>query len=283
MLDSVVSSVEDAPALVEAIIPLADPSNESIATFGIVAVDTTVLDSTELSVPIDTSMPVTDLLDDSTTSVIAAVTTTTVAPVPTPAPGSTVAATSIQSAFNIPGVGIITLKNDSASLKIVSVSPVSGWTFKAENKYATRVEIEFENRSQSVKFRAELINGRVIAAVSVDDEADSDGDVASATEAAAKEAYDTAERTAKATFETAEQTIKATFETAEQTIKATFEKAEADAKEANDEAALQTAKETYETALTRAKETYETALQTAKETYEAALRTAKKVYEAADD
>ena len=234
VLDSIMSSVQSSPRLAEAeeeaIVLFADLSIESSVTGRVVVVDTvvdtTVLDPTVSSVPTGTTLPVTELPISSTTSVAPAVTSAT-----------TVAPASVQIAYNVAGVGIITLKQDATSLKVVSVKPVSGWTYEAKNEYATRVEIEFENGNKSVKFRAELLDGRVIAAVSVDDEVDNDDEAVTAAEMAAKATFDAAEKAAKATFDAAEKT----------------------AKEANDEAAVTAAKESYEATVRAAKESYEDA------------------------
>ena len=305
VLDSVTSSLQVPPTLVEAIVPFANLSIGSTATGGVVvAVNTTVLDSTASSVPTDTSVPETQVLVGPTTSVVAAVT-----PQPTVVP-ATDAPTSGQSAYNIPGVGIISLKYDSTSLKIISVIPVSGWTYDAEYRDATRVEIEFENDSRSVVFRAELLDGRVVTAISANDGDDGDAEttakvVADAAEKLAKATYDatviavkaTYDATviaAKATYDATEKAAKATYDVTESAAKEAFESAEREAKENSDddalaaakdeyESALKTAKETFENALIKAKVTFETALSTAIETFENALSTAKEALESADD
>lgn len=136
-----------------------------LATGGIaLAVNTTVLDSTVSSIegpsPLaEASVLVSALSVDSTVPAVTApiVTETTVAP------------TSFQSAYDIQGVGIITLEQNLTSLSVVSVSPVSGWTYKSENERATRIEVELKNGTQRVKFYAELIDGRVITAVKASD------------------------------------------------------------------------------------------------------------------
>ena len=285
VLDSVIPSVQESSPLAEAIVPFADQTVEPTDTGEVVAVDTTMLDSPTLSVPTDTSVPITDLLVGSTTSVVAAVRPrTTIAPSPgttvTPSPGTTVAPSPLQPVYNIPGVGIITLRHDSTSLKIVSVNPVSGWTFVAKYKNATRVEVEFENDKRSLVFRAELLDGRVIAAVS-EDNGDGGDDSTKDTETAAKIAADAAEKSAKATYDATEKSAKVTYDATERSAKATYDATEREAKEKSDDAALTEAKDTYETALRTAKETFETALRTAKETLETALRTATGTLETA--
>ena len=79
---------------------------------------------------------------------------------------------SAQSQYNVEGSGVVVLEQSANGLKVISVVPVSGWTFDAENKSTTRIEVSFENGNKSVEFRAELIDGRIIAAIKVDDEAD---------------------------------------------------------------------------------------------------------------
>lgn len=76
-----------------------------------------------------------------------------------------------RSEYNVEGVGLVTLEQTATGLAVVSVKPVSGWTFEVENTSATRIEVEFEN-GKSVEFRAELIDGRIISAVNVDDDSE---------------------------------------------------------------------------------------------------------------
>ena len=300
VLDSVISSVQDSLTLAEAIEPFEDQSIELANTGGVVAVDTTVLDSPASSVPTDTSVPVTDLLVGSTTSVVAAVTSattiaptpgatiaptpgTTVAPTPgatvAPTPGTTVAPASVQSAYNIPGVGIITLKQDATSLKILSVNPVSGWTYKAENTHATRVEVEFETGHKSVKFRAELLNGRVVVAVSVDDEVAND-EAFEAAAKAEKEAFEAAAKAEKEAFEAAAKAEKEAFEAAAKAAKSACDSAETAVKEAC-EAAAKAVKEAFEAAAKAEKEASEAAAKAEKEAFEAAAKAEKEALEAA--
>ena len=75
-----------------------------------------------------------------------------------------------QSQYNVEGVGIVTLEKSATGLTVISVNPVSGWIFDSESKNSTRIEVSFENSNKSVEFRAELIDGRIIAAINVDDD-----------------------------------------------------------------------------------------------------------------
>lgn len=83
----------------------------------------------------------------------------------------TVVQESVQSEYNVEGVGFVTLEQTATGLTVVSVRPVSGWTFEIQNTSATRVQVGFEN-NKNVDFRAELIDGRIVSAVNVDDDAD---------------------------------------------------------------------------------------------------------------
>ncbi|MEO8162906.1 MAG: hypothetical protein ABI590_03915 [Ilumatobacteraceae bacterium] len=76
-----------------------------------------------------------------------------------------VASTSVQSAYDVDGAGIVTLAQDGTSLTVVSVLPVSGWTFDTSNEDAAGVEVEFTNGAQHMKFRAELLDGRIVTSV----------------------------------------------------------------------------------------------------------------------
>lgn len=125
------------------------------------AVNTTVLDSTVSSIegpsPLaEALVPVAALSVDSTIPVDSTV------PV---AQLSAVVPASVQSAYDVQGSGVITLEQSGQSLNVVSVNPVSGWTYKSENNGSNRVEVEFVNGTQRVKFTAELLNDRIVTAV----------------------------------------------------------------------------------------------------------------------
>ena len=192
VLDFALTPVQGPPLLAEAIVPVTNRSIESTATGGaVVVVATTVLGPTVSTTPTATTVPFGDLTVGPTTSIVVPVTpTTTVAPSPgttvAPSPGTTVAPAPVQFSYTIAGVGIITLKQSATSLSVVSVAPVPGWAFEIKDKFnsgqvrGTRIEVEFENGKKSVEFRAELLDGRVIAAVKIEDddadEADDDAD-----------------------------------------------------------------------------------------------------------
>lgn len=128
------------------------------------AVNTTVLDSTVPSVeglsPLAETLVLGAALSvDSTIPVVIAqiATETTVVPA------------SVQSAYDVQGVGIITLEQNATSLTIVSVNPVSGWRYDSTSTGATSVEIKFTNGTRSVMFSAELLDGQVVTAVQATD------------------------------------------------------------------------------------------------------------------
>lgn len=118
-----------------------------LATGGVaLATNSTMVDST---LSVDTTVPVTTTIPQTQTS-------TTI-----PAP--------VQSAYDIQGVGIITLEQDPTNLNVFSVSPGSGWTYVSTSEDATKVELEFTNGTQKVKFTAELLDGRVVTTVEATD------------------------------------------------------------------------------------------------------------------
>ena len=130
VLDSTVSKVEGSPALAEA--------NSTVSAL---SVDSTV--------PSETIPPTSE---------------TSVAPSET-----TLATTLVQSAYDVEGAGIVTLEQNASILTVVSVNPVSGWTYKSTVEHTNRVEVEFTNGTQNVKFTAELLDGRIITAVEATD------------------------------------------------------------------------------------------------------------------
>ena len=130
------------------------------------AVNTTVLDSTVSSVegtPVlaEANVPVSALSADSAMPVFPTM------------PGETgpavsemiVTSESVQSAYNVEGSGIITLEQNGSSLNVISVNPISGWTYESVNERTNRVKVEFTNGTHRVEFLAELIDGRVVTAV----------------------------------------------------------------------------------------------------------------------
>lgn len=86
-------------------------------------------------------------------------------------PISATAQAMVQSAYNVQGVGIITLGQNATALSVVAVEPITGWTYTAANEHSTRVEITFSAGTQIVKFNANLIDGRLVTAVQASDTA----------------------------------------------------------------------------------------------------------------
>lgn len=133
-----------------------------MATGGVaLAVNTTVLDSTVSSVegpaPLaEALVPVAPLAVESTIPVDSTTPITPVSPT-VPAP--------VQSAYDVQGIGLITLEQSGTNLSVVGVNPVSGWTYDSTNERANRTEIKFVNGTQNVRFTAELLDGRVVTAV----------------------------------------------------------------------------------------------------------------------
>lgn len=131
VLDSTVSSVEGPAPLAEALVPIAAQSVES-------------------SVPVDSAMPVLPTVPGGAVG---------------GAPEMVVEPASVQSAYNVQGIGLITLAQNGTNLDVVSVDPVSGWVYESKNERADRLEIKFVNGTQDIKFTAELLDGRVVTAV----------------------------------------------------------------------------------------------------------------------
>lgn len=136
-----------------------------LATGGLaMAVNTTVLDSTVSSVE---GSPA---LAEANVSVSALSVTSTVPSEPvSPASETTLAPTSVQSAYDVEGAGIVTLEQNASVLTVLSVNPVSGWTYNSTVERTNRVEVEFTDGTQDVKFTAELLDGRIITAVEATD------------------------------------------------------------------------------------------------------------------
>lgn len=108
------------------------------------------------------------------------------APALTVSADSTVPVT-VQSSYNVQGVGIITLGQNATALSVLAVDPITGWTYKATNEQTDQIEIKFSTDAQMVKFTAELVDGRIVTTVQAtdtsatlaskdDDEADDQGD-----------------------------------------------------------------------------------------------------------
>jgi hypothetical protein len=84
--------------------------------------------------------------------------TTTAAAVAEP----TVAA---QSTYNIDGVASITLALDTNSLSVVSVTPVSGYTFAATTESNSRIAVALTLGGSVMTFHAEVLDGRIVTSV----------------------------------------------------------------------------------------------------------------------
>ena len=87
----------------------------------------------------------------------------TTAPVTTAAAAApTVAA---QSTYNIDGVAAITLSLDTNSLRVVSVTPVSGYTFAATTESNSRIAVALTLGGSVMTFHAEVLDGRIVTSV----------------------------------------------------------------------------------------------------------------------
>lgn len=128
------------------------------------AVNTTVLDSTVSSV--EGPSPLAETLVPGAALSVAPTTPVVTAPIATE---TTVVPASVQSAYDVQGVGIITLEQSATSLAVVSVNPVSGWRYESVGTEATNAQIKFTNGTRSVMFSAELLGGQVVTAVQATD------------------------------------------------------------------------------------------------------------------
>ena len=87
------------------------------------------------------------------------------------APTTAVAAVAVeptvaaQSTYNIDGVAAITLSLDTNSLSVVSVAPVSGYTFAATAKSNSRIAIALTLGNSVMTFHAEVLDGRIITSI----------------------------------------------------------------------------------------------------------------------
>ena len=86
----------------------------------------------------------------------------TTAPVTTAVAAPTVAA---QSTYNIDGVAAITLSLDTNSLSVVSVTPVSGYTFAATTESNSRIAVALTLGGSVMTFHAEVLDGRIVTSV----------------------------------------------------------------------------------------------------------------------
>ena len=87
----------------------------------------------------------------------------TTAPVTTAAAAApTVAA---QSTYNIDGVAAITLSLDTNSLSVVSIMPVSGYTFAVTTESNSRIAVALTLGGSVMTFHAEVLDGRIVTSV----------------------------------------------------------------------------------------------------------------------
>jgi hypothetical protein len=97
--------------------------------------------------------------------------TTTAAAVAEPSATTTAAAAvaeptvAAQSTYNIDGVASITLALDTNSLSVVSVTPVSGYTFAATTVSNSRIAVALTLGGSVMTFHAEVLDGRIVTSV----------------------------------------------------------------------------------------------------------------------
>lgn len=128
------------------------------------AVNTTVLDSTvslveRAPVLAAAAVAVPILPTDTTISIEIAPLAIEATTTPTP----------VRSVYDVQGIGFVTLEQNGTSLNVAEVKPVFKWTYESKNDVGNRVEVEFTNGTQHVKFIAELLDDRVVTAVDATD------------------------------------------------------------------------------------------------------------------
>ena len=125
------------------------------------AVNTSVLDSADQTPTASQALEatITDLATAEATPVTGQ-SVNTVAP-----PVTVASATGVQTSYNIDGVAVVTLSREGESLSVVSVTPVSGYTYTALNESISRIEIRFTKGSSVLKFHADIIGDRVVTSV----------------------------------------------------------------------------------------------------------------------
>ena len=140
----------------------------TLSVFGVLAagsvafaVNTSVLDSANQTPTASQALEatITDLATAEATPV-SGQSVNTVAP-----PAKVESETSVQTSYNIDGVAVVTLSHDGESLSVVSVTPVSGYTYTASNESNSRIEIRFTKGSAVLKFHADIIGDRVVNSV----------------------------------------------------------------------------------------------------------------------
>lgn len=125
------------------------------------AVNTSVLDSADQTPTASQALEatITDLATEAA-SPVSGQSVNTVAP-----PATAPSATAVQTSYNIDGVAVVTLSRDGESLSVVSVTPVSGYTYAATNESISRIEIRFTKGAAVLKFHADIIGDRVVTSV----------------------------------------------------------------------------------------------------------------------
>jgi hypothetical protein len=99
----------------------------------------------------------------------------TVAKTPSSVPSTTTAprlnstAISQTSTYNVGESGRVTLEISNGELRVVSVSPNSGWTAKLPEYDDGEIEVEFYSGSLEVEFKARLVNGEINVFVESED------------------------------------------------------------------------------------------------------------------
>jgi len=71
-----------------------------------------------------------------------------------------------RSAYDVQGLGLVTLEKTATALTVVSVDAATGVTADFVQESATRIEVRFVDRAgQSVKFHADVIGDRIVTSV----------------------------------------------------------------------------------------------------------------------
>ncbi len=99
------------------------------------------------------------------------------APTPTPAPTTPTptAPAATYPAYDVPGIGTVTLQHADGKIHFWAVSTRSGWQYQVEDDGPRKVEVKFRTGGGNgedegeAKFQAELANGRIGIRVEQDD------------------------------------------------------------------------------------------------------------------
>ena len=145
VLDSATMTAENAPALQAEIVALTDTASLAPADQGgTLASQSNGVDDPAPSASVPEVQPTE---------------TTVVAP-------ATPSATSVQSAYNVQGFGVVTLAQGTGSLTVVSVAPESTVKYTTKQESPTRIEVFFvSSAGVSIKFHADVIDGRIVTSV----------------------------------------------------------------------------------------------------------------------